>query len=258
MRTIIYYFSATGNSLKIAKDISAKLENTEIISIPKVINNENIDFEADNIGLIYPVFCYGQPSIVAEFVKKIKSNSNPYIFCIANCASGEGSAVNQTHEILKSNNLKLSSSFIVYMPSNYIVWGGAEPKEKQNRKFQEESKKINEIVEIIKAQKVIEIPKAKFPTSMITKLIYPKAIKSFKTQDKKFHIDEKCNKCEMCVKICPVKNITNENGKITWHNNCEHCLACIQWCPKKSIQYGKNCEKKERYTHPDIKLNEML
>jgi flavodoxin len=36
MKTSIFYFSSTGNSLKVAKDIAAMLSETQIFAIPKL------------------------------------------------------------------------------------------------------------------------------------------------------------------------------------------------------------------------------
>lgn len=40
MKTILYYFSTTGNSLKAAKDLNEKLEDTTLVAIPKVMTSE--------------------------------------------------------------------------------------------------------------------------------------------------------------------------------------------------------------------------
>lgn len=48
METTIYYFSGTGNSLKIAQDFANKLGNTELIPITKAIK-ENMEI---NVMLI--------------------------------------------------------------------------------------------------------------------------------------------------------------------------------------------------------------
>lgn len=67
MKTNLFFFSATGNSFIVAKDIAAKLPETEIFSIPKVIN-QAIDLNADNIGFVFPVYFSGMPRIVIDFI----------------------------------------------------------------------------------------------------------------------------------------------------------------------------------------------
>ena len=39
MKTQLFYFSGTGNSLRVAKDLAAILGDTEVVSIPKAMKN---------------------------------------------------------------------------------------------------------------------------------------------------------------------------------------------------------------------------
>ena len=47
MKTVIYYLSATGNSLYTARFLQASLENAELRSIPEVLAVSGFDVEAD-------------------------------------------------------------------------------------------------------------------------------------------------------------------------------------------------------------------
>ena len=76
--------------------------------------------------------------------------------------------------------------------------------------------------------------------------------------DNHFWVDDNCNLCGTCLKICPVDNVIINNKLIRWKNNCEKCLACIQWCPKEAIQFGKDTIKRTRYHHPNVTLPEMI
>ena len=72
MKTTIYYFSGTGNSLKVAKDLAGKLKDTELIPIAKIWKEESILPHSNRIGFIFPLYFYGCPSIVLDFLKKIE------------------------------------------------------------------------------------------------------------------------------------------------------------------------------------------
>ena len=48
---MLFYFTATGNSLYVAKQF-----DQEPISIPQVINQENLVFEDETIGVVWPVY----------------------------------------------------------------------------------------------------------------------------------------------------------------------------------------------------------
>lgn len=58
-----FYFTATGNSLYVAKQFDANL-----ISIPQVINNDNLSFQDETIGIVCPVFDNLPPQFVIDFI----------------------------------------------------------------------------------------------------------------------------------------------------------------------------------------------
>ena len=64
MKIVIYYFSGTGNSLKIAKDLSNKLEGCELVPIAKLWEHDIIIPRSEKIGLIFPLYAMGCPSII--------------------------------------------------------------------------------------------------------------------------------------------------------------------------------------------------
>ena len=59
-KRIILYFTATGNSLYIARQLAD--ENTELLSIPQMVKQGRRDFEADEIGIVYPIYGHMPPS----------------------------------------------------------------------------------------------------------------------------------------------------------------------------------------------------
>ena len=52
MKTTIYYFSGTGNSLKIARDIAEKLEECELVPIAKVWQQDQLASTSEKVGFI--------------------------------------------------------------------------------------------------------------------------------------------------------------------------------------------------------------
>ena len=79
MKTDIYYFSGTGNSLTIAQNLSKKIEYSKIISIPLVINKAN-NITGEIIGIVCPIYMHNIPCIVVDFIKKIKEAK--YLFMV--------------------------------------------------------------------------------------------------------------------------------------------------------------------------------
>lgn len=259
MRTTLYYFSATGNCLKVARDIAQELGDTEIVSIPKVMGNSEVYTDAKNIGIVYPVYMFGMPLIVSKFIKKLKTRSDQYIFSAATYGGMMGASLLQTAKELKKQGLKLSAGFGVKMPGNYTPLYGAIALDKQEKMFIKEKDKIKFIAETIRNNKKSKIDKSFFLINLIfSGIIYNLCSPYIPKMDKAFWVDDKCNSCGVCQKVCPVKNIELVNGKPKWLGRCEQCMACLQWCPEEAIQYGKNTSSRKRYHHPEIKLEDVI
>ena len=54
MKSTLFYFTGTGNCLKVARDLARELGDANIINIAKVMGEE-LDLSAERIGIIYPV-----------------------------------------------------------------------------------------------------------------------------------------------------------------------------------------------------------
>jgi len=89
MKTKIFYFTGTGNSLSVARDIANELEDAELVSIPEIID-VNIEADAPVIGIVFPVYMWGMPSMVVKFVKKLEIDTNQHIFAVTTCAGLPG------------------------------------------------------------------------------------------------------------------------------------------------------------------------
>jgi ferredoxin len=256
MKTTIYWFSGTGNSLKIAKDLAEKLEDTELIPIAKIWQQESIVCNTETIAVISPLYFWGLPDIVYEFLNKINLDKTNYIFAIITCGgAGLGSALHTIKKLLKKKNKTLNSGFFIEMPDNYLPVYDIISKEEQKEIFEKAEKKVDDIINIIKNNET-KVEKEKL--SSIGKFVNKKFRKKVHKSDKKFSSDEKCNSCGVCEGICPVINIKLTDGKPQWQHNCERCLACIHFCPQKAIQWKQKTVKKGRYHNPGVTLKEIM
>lgn len=255
MNTIIYYFSGTGNSLQVAKDLKAQLEDSKLVSIAKGTTSSTEEPSVEKIGFIFPIYFNGIPLIVKRFVENLKVEQNTYIFAVATYGGSAGIAFNQIDDILKKKGTFLSAGFGLAMPGNYQVMYDVYSKEKQEKWFIDEKEQIVRIASSIKNHS-----KSNRKATGMRKAVGGMLYRTFKPRekDKNFWTTEKCNGCETCSRLCPVKNIEMTDGKPKWKHGCELCLACMQWCPQKSIQYKKGTLKRGRYHHPDVKVNELF
>ncbi len=146
----IYYFTGTGNSLQIANDLSAKLDECTIHKIAEY-SGEKID--GRTLGIVFPVYNWGLTLIICDFLRKLCVSDDTYIYAIANYGGLPGKALDQCEYILEENGLKLSAGFLINMPGNYIFGYGAKSKKVQEKLFEKEAKKIIHIFDCVKIKK---------------------------------------------------------------------------------------------------------
>jgi formate hydrogenlyase subunit 6/NADH:ubiquinone oxidoreductase subunit I/flavodoxin len=284
MSTEIYYFSGTGNSLAVARDINQKL-NGKLIPITSVINKKSIIPQTNVIGIVFPTYYEphgGVPLIVRRFVKKLEKIQDKYIFAICTYGAISVNAVDFLDDLIQFQGGKVAAKFTVNMPSNMGQSKDINLK-KQEKMLQVWEENISVLVEQINNHADVkwDAPNLVFGKfySLIKFIIKPltssfehptlKKIKKYPElsklnyeellahMDKTFNTNENCNGCGTCSQICPTQNIAMLDEKPSWQHKCEFCLACFHWCEKTAIQTSAIPEL-AKYHNPQIKVSDML
>ncbi|MHC1682926.1 MAG: EFR1 family ferrodoxin [Clostridiaceae bacterium] len=249
----IFYFTATGNSLDIAKRFGG-----EHYSIPKILKGNKFHFEDEKIGIIFPVYACGAPNIVREFIKKVTLKS-PYIFVIMTYGNIVLDGVNWFVKFAKDNNVHIQYANSLLMVDNYLPNFDIE-KEKLKQKnidnnFNRLFKDINEDKHYISTGSLLSSMATNTIQSLFKIIPSPNAAK-------KFSVENTCNDCGTCSKVCPRDNITiskNINkSKPVYGGNCEFCLACINLCPKKAIKLNREKNPNARFINENVTLKEII
>ena len=260
MSTELYYFSGTGNSLVVARDI-AEIIDGKLISIPAVMDKESIKIDADVLGIVSPTYCMRMPRIVERFIGKLTNLQSKYIFAIVTVGGIAGGILDQLSEAISRRGGSLAAGFVVRMPANYIHDADALPLFLQKRMFRKWEKRVDKIADYVLNGKSGRMEKF----NPLMTLLFSKSIEKQYLRgelnpgiDKNFWTDDKCNGCGICAKVCPVSNIEMVDDRPVWQHHCEKCLTCIQWCPNEAIQFKDVTLKRKRYHHSDVKLSDML
>jgi ferredoxin len=258
MKTVIYYFTGTGNSLKIARDIANEIPDSEVRHIAAAMaDGKGALRAAGKIGIVFPVYVEGLPLIVERFVRCLDIQPGTYIFAVSNYGESAGGSLVQLEQIFQEKGRGLDAAFGLKMPDNTQILFPPSPAAEQKRDL----KRAAEAVEAI-AQTVSEGAEAGANLLQAARCT-PKSSWQRPAFDpvkmaEKFSADEKCNGCGICESICPVSNVEMNGGKPRWLNRCELCLACMQWCPQEAIQFGTQSAAWGRYHHPDVRVEELL
>lgn len=252
MKTILYYFTGTGNSLYLTQQLSVLIPNSEIRCVTDY--NGKVHSKC-MIGIIFPVYMWTLPNIITEFANNLLYDESCYVFSIANYGGVPGKALQNLDELLKKNNSKsLSAGFYIHMPGNYYPMYGGLDEDKQKKLFSDAKKKLVAIAEKLKDQPTLKLEKSHAIIDTIMYKALSKNINTVKESDSNFTLNnEKCKGCGTCVSKCPVNNIKLEDNKPVWMHNCEACMACLQYCPNEAIGYKGVKENRKRYTNPLVK-----
>ncbi|WP_421909460.1 EFR1 family ferrodoxin [Methanolacinia petrolearia] len=258
MRTKIYYFTGTGNSLAVVRRIGESLGDCEFIPIASIKETEgNIEPGVEHVGIVCPVYDMGVPLIVKEFAGRIDLNGAEYCFAVVTMGGMGVSALHVLDKTLRGNCGKgLDSGFAIRMPANFPPLFKPPQGEKKDKILREADAKLDEIVGKIREGKR-EYPALTPLSSLFKILTYGKFIKGVRSCDSEFFVKDNCISCHACSDVCPTGNIEFAGGWPKWSHNCEMCFACLHFCPVEAIQWGKRTEGRGRYRHPDIRILDM-
>lgn len=239
---MIYYFSGTGNSEWVAKELARLTFDTaeSITSFPKDGPFSLFHGKNKPIGLVFPIYAWNVPNPMMQFAQKLASQGS-YHFAVCTCGDDAGYSMRKLHKVFP-----LQSCYSISMPNNYILGYDVDSSTVEKKKIDAAKLRIQKISEDIKLKKkVYEVHEGKSPgfkTNIISFLF-----QHFARSTKPFYVEESCNGCRLCEKNCPSGTITVKDNRPVWGKECYQCLSCIHRCPKKAIQYGKSTAKKGRY-----------
>jgi ferredoxin len=257
MKTDLFYYTGTGNSLWTARSLAKELGDAEVIPITRCSGNP-VTSRAEAIGIIFPVHIWGPPRRVLAFINALEPDPSRYHFAVALNTGQVAATLLQLKKRMDARGLPLSAGFELAMPSNYIPWGGPGPEAKRIRLSTAAREKIGRVAAVVAARAKRPVEKGPLWQNILFTGLNRLAFPRVPAMDKGFWVDEKCNACGVCRSVCPCGNIDLPDGKPLWLHHCEQCLACIQWCPQEAIQFGKKTPRYERYRHPEVTLQEMI
>lgn len=240
----ILYFSATGNSLWIAQKVKEKFGGA-VVYIPKY---EGDGSEFDRIILVTPIYSFGLPTFVYDLLPRLDKTKE--IIIIQNYGGMVGGADYLAYTYAKQNGLAIQAVYVMKMPENFTLTFTV-PQFYLRRALKKSHSRVEKILRQIE-RKEYRVPKRK----RCKEATYLKNKSNWHLIGERFASNESCTRCEKCISVCPVGNITLREGKIAFGDRCIACLGCYHRCPNKAIAY-QNKKKKYRYVNPYIVEDEI-
>lgn len=254
MSSKIFYFSGTGNSLAVARELNDNLSDKgSIIPLSIFKDKESVLVDTDVLGFVFPVYFMNIPDVVKSFIKKLNFKTNPYIFAIETCNGIPGVSLIELNKCLDKKGKTLSSGFVINMPGNAVVT----PKNVEIERLNNYKIKVAEISTNINNRSINKIEGQGSIKNRAISFVCKSLGRQLYLTPKNAAYNSQCVGCGTCEKVCPLNNIKMVNKKPYWGKDCSACLACFHWCPKKSISGGIMLNKRGQYHHPEISLKDM-
>lgn len=245
---MILYFSATGNSEYVAKNI-AYLNDDSIVDMSKYLKEKQVmELTSETpYVVVAPVYISTMPTIIMDLLEKSKLDGNKNIYFVMTCAgSGVSATAAFVKPLVEQKGMIYRGTEHLSMPQNYLMFFEVKEKEENDVKMNAAIKKVPTLAEKIKNNEEFNMDKVGVMHKALIKPVIWMFDKFF-IKPKKFYVTDECINCGLCAKVCPLDNIKMIDGKPKWNNACVHCTACINKCPKKAIEYGKKTQGKNRY-----------
>ena len=252
MKSVIYYFTGTGNSLEVAKRIAAELTDCKLVSMGKWLHDSNEEY--DTIGFVYPAYAYNMPLHVAQFLRasSFEKSKNGYFFAVTTCGGKSGCALPLAAKLLAKQGITLHFAEEFRMVSNAVAMYKMN---ERNAEIQQAStNRIPALAQKIAAKTQQPAGKLNGALSVFTASF----MKLYNRLTKEYTTSAACTGCGTCAALCPVGNIKMQNEKPSFQHDCQKCMACIQWCPTQALNYKNKTQNRGRYHNTNVSLQEII
>lgn len=237
-KRVVLYFTGTGNCLYVARRLAG--EAGELLSIPQLMKQQRFDIEADEIGLVYPIYGHMPPYMVRQFVQKAKLKAG-YKFAVLTYGARKCDAV----EIWDGISRKAGNGFdyinTLVMVDNWLPNFDMNEQIKMDKHIPENLEKI--AADIAAARHWYEPVTAEEREMHRGFMAYTgldPEVGFLMKSEKYFTVTDACIGCGVCVSVCPRNNYELTAQGVKMQGDCEFCFACIQNCPQKAIRFAKN------------------
>jgi NAD-dependent dihydropyrimidine dehydrogenase PreA subunit len=279
MHTTIYYFSGTGNSLHVARELHERLPDSELVPILGLAGKGPVRTSAETVGFVFPHYASSLPKVVHTFIERIDLASASYLFAIVTRGGTKTWAFVEIDEILKEKGRQLDAHFAITMPGgNDALLKGYAAQINEERIGRLESAMLAQLDSICRivlnreTSREADSPAVPPPPLLaifgpLLDALTPTLIQLGRRVESSFdfYYDETCTGCGVCERVCLAGKVHMIDDGPVWSDSvrCHGCFACLSFCPKGSIQvrskwYLKSyTEQNGRYHHPNITANDI-
>jgi len=243
----IYFFSGTGNTLFLVKELKQRIPDAVLIPIAALRYDSEVVPRSKKIGLCFPNHGGQIPAAMKLFLRKLKLKGDEYLFALVSSGGTGCNAFETINKTVGKKNLRLSGEFLINVPSFNPKTDDASafPTDRQLEKFKKElPEKLDRISEAVKQSKRVaysDAPQYRLPF-IIEKFLAPLVLgivaDSPSFLKDYFYVEPHCTGCGICETACQTGRVSILNRQPNWNERipCYCCHACLAFCPCGAIQ----------------------
>jgi len=266
MKTTIFFYSGTGNSLSISRRLAKELGDTRVVPLAKF--RRGTKPEAERVGVVFPIIAWGPPRTVDEFLQNVDLSDAQYVFAVASCGGTAANTLPKIKKTLKKKGSDLDAGFVVASPG-YLETssnGGKKSPQEQMvdlvRKLsgprpRTAEERLPEIAGVIRFGKRTRPERPRFLGASLGSFFHDQAVPMLSRSDNGYRVTEACTECQICARVCPRENVVMSAGRPVWNHDCDSCGACATWCPEAAISAVGSLLSTRRH-HPEVGVNDFL
>ena len=246
---MVLYFSATGNTEFIAKELAKRLDDECVNLLERIKKQEYTPIHSRKPFVICaPVYVCEIPRFMAKYLKKQSFSGSKDVYFILTSGGYCGPSGLLLKKIFKAKKMKCHGHAEFKMPRNYVASDSYAMLEKEQveERIINSYQQLGQVASDILAGNKLTARHVFLFETLITLPINPLWCK-YKLKAKDFYAKDSCIACGKCERLCPLNNIKMVDKKPVWSTQCTHCMACIGNCPVAAIEYGTITKNKEAY-----------
>ena len=246
---MVLFFSATGNTEFIARQLALKLGDGCLNLLDRVKRGDHSPIHSEKPFIICaPVYVCEMPRFLAKYLKQQTFTGSRDVYFIFTSGGYAGISGQLAKAMVRKKKMRYLGHAEFKMPRNYVANDHYPmlPPEQVKERILASCRKLEEVTADIRAGRKLKARHIWLFETIITVPFNPVWSKlKYKTDD--FYATEGCVGCGRCERLCPLNNISLKERKPVWGQECTHCMACIANGPTEAIEYGTVSRNKEKY-----------
>lgn len=203
-KRIVLYFTATGNCLYAARQLVESEE--QLLSIPQLVKQNRYEFEADEIGMVYPIYGHMPPNMVRNFIRKARLKAE-YKFAILTYGARKCDAVEIWDDLSGRAGNPFDYIATLMMVDNWLPNFDMNEQVKMDKHIPENLQRITGDISRRRhwQEPVSEEERQMHDGFMALSGLDPK-VGFLKRSEKYFTVTDTCIGCGACADVCPRGN----------------------------------------------------